>query len=201
MDTSKFVDACKAFLPVYPFGTTVTAVALLKFATEQGNGNNPFAAALAEPDPAVRLRKVRNGLNEGWRIGGLPENERAILEIEDTKLKTFFVQPWASMAIERAAAAIGQSVKGGLSPFIRAEKFHASVAVEELSDEDRAELEGRIQNVREMQAAIKPVYATEVRRIATAEWRKLGLTDEQAARALRGLPVMTQLQKLIDMTS
>ena len=200
MNTSKYVDACKAFLTAHPFGTTLTAVALLRFATDQGNGNNPFAAILAEPDPAVRLRKVRNGLNEGWRIGGMPEDERAILQIEDSKLKTFFVQPWASMAIERAAAAIGQSVKGGFSPFIRQKKFHDSVSLEELSEEDRTELEGRIQNVREMQAAIKPVYATEVRRIATAEWRKLGLTDEQAAKALRGLPVMTQLQKLIDMT-
>lgn len=164
-------------------------------------GNNPFAAALAEPDPAARLRKIRNGLNEGWRVGGLPEDKRAILEIEDSKLKTYFVQPWASMAIERAASAIGQSVKGGLSPTIRAEKIYSSVAIDELSDEDRAELEDRIQNVREMNAAIKPVYAAQVRRIATAEWRKLGLTDEQAAKALRGLPIMTQLQKLIDMTT
>jgi hypothetical protein len=200
MDTSKYVGACKAFLKAYPFRTTLTAVALLQWATEQGNGSNVFAADLAIDDPGKRLNAIRRHLNDGCRVGDLPENERFVLQIDDRQLKTYFVQPYADMAIEFAAASIGTSVTGALRPLNRSQKIYDSIAVEELSDEDKAELEGQISHVLAMQEAIKPVLGAEVRRIATAEWRKLGLTNEQAEKALRGLPVMNRLQKLLDMT-
>jgi hypothetical protein len=195
---SKYEDAAEAFRQVHPIGSIVTADRMLAWAETHANG---LASDLLIADPSKKLATLRRHLNDGGGSRNLAETNRFYLEMEDSKRKTVIVRSLREYVSEQADQALDKSVVGAMKPINRSQKAIDDIKVEELTSEDREQLERQLQELVETAVPLRRVLSETVFNHWVGKLEAKGHSREAATHMIELMPTMSRLQKLLRLTS
>lgn len=198
LELSKYEGAATAFLKAYPVGTSLYGDELLGWAADHKNG---LATDMLIDDPKKRLSAIRRHLNAGGSSRNLAEANRFYLDMVDSKQTAMTVVSFAEYSIEQADASLEKSIKGAISPGIRAKSNLEAVKTDELSDEDRELHDQWLAELVEREVPLKKLLGEQLIdhyvRMLVAE---KGITPEAARGVLDAAPVLSGYQKLLKFT-
>lgn len=189
---SKYEDAATAFLKAHPIGTTVTPDRMVSWATEHADG---LDTDLLIGDPDKRLSALRRHLNNGASSRNLPEEKRFYLVIEDAKRKTMLVQSLVERTKEQADIAFDKSLRGAMSPITQSQRAIEDHKLEELSSEDREELEAILSELVESQQPLRNVLSQRNIDVYAKKLIAKGYSQQQAGDLLELMPSFSRFAK------
>ena len=149
---SRYEAPAKAFVGQFPMGTIVAADELIDWAADHKDG---LASDLLIDDPGKQYTALRRHLNHGGASRGLPQDKRFYLAVEDAKRKTIVVQGLTERVSEQALAACSKSARGALSPYEQSARALEDTKLDELSDEQREQVESLLQEMTESQVPLR----------------------------------------------
>jgi hypothetical protein len=194
----KYEDAAAAFLQVYPLGTKVRGEEIIAWATAHSDG---LASDLLIDDDTKRLSALRRHLNTGASSRSFAEDERFVINISDAKRKIFTVQRLADHVHDKAAAAFDRSVTSAMSPLKASLKAVEDIKLDELDDEDRAELEARVDELTKLQTPLKSLFKAQTVERWVLRLEAKGYSRDQALNIVELLPTLRREMKLIESLS
>lgn len=196
---SKFEDAWRQFLPDYPMTTVVHGEDLIDFVTDLDR--HVIQDDLLIADPGKQINAIRRHLNHGGSSRNLPEAERGVLEVVDAKRKTYKVVALASHTIGATDGTFIKMGYGALNPIKRQISALRDIKKEELSDEQRGELERDLEfSVNAFVPVAKVVNQTTINRAVSVLVAK-GVPEANARVLLELHGMMTQYGRLLKLSS
>jgi hypothetical protein len=193
---SKFEDVWQALLRQYPMGTIVHGEELIDFVEELPNGH-AIKDDLLVADPGKQVSAIRRHFNHGGSSRNLSELERGVLEVVDAKRKTFRVITLASHTIGNTDGTFIKSGFGAINPIKRQMSAMQDIKKEELSDEQRTELERDLDfTANAFVPLAKIVHATTINRAVNVLVSK-GVPEANASVLLELQGMMTQYGRLL----
>jgi hypothetical protein len=197
MSIAKYEDAAQAFLQAHPVGSTVRADQIITWAHDHADG---LASDLLVDDTSKKLSALRRHLNTGATSLNLAETDRFYLDVTDAKRGLFIVREYAEYVERKAEGSFGKAVKGALAPFRQSAKAYASVKLEALDDDRRAQIEAKIKENADTYIPFQKVCSEQVVGVATRKLMAKGCTKEQA-RIMIEMWAQPQIQNLLDYTN
>jgi hypothetical protein len=194
---SKYEGVAEDFLTDHPVGTTVPQDRLVGWATRYKDG---LASDLLIDSPGKQFSALRRHINDGAASRNFDEDRRFHLAVIDAKRKTCVVRLLSEHVSEQADAALGKSVRGAITPIKSAQKALDDVKVDELSDEQRAEIEQRAGEMLKLVEPVQKMFSVQIIDYWTGRLIAKGMTEQQAQTTIAMLPMMTPVAKLLKLT-
>ena len=195
---SPYEDLIPDFLVQFPIGSNVTGGALVRFVEDKAPEDHPIKDDLDEDNPvAVIKRHIAHGAHSD----SLPEAQRFVFVTVDAKRQLYSIKALSKHGLALASGSLLASVTAAMKPFKSATNSIDIVKVDELTDEDRDELEAARKLVEARKQPVAGVYMTQIK----SEWRDtmkaLGIDAATADRLLTGLPQYQAFVKMLTAAS
>lgn len=194
-ELSKYENVAQDFLKEFPIGTDLTAERLLKWLEQKANGHI-IGSDLSIEDPRRKLSAVRRHLNEGARSQNVAEDHRFVLQVTDAKRGRFAVVSYMQHAHMTAAQAFLRSAGGAMAPIKGAYGILEDIKVEELSDDEKQQVDRDRKNLEALKEPLQKMYNDEADRRMVGALVDRGQTEQQARLLLESMSTLGPLQSL-----